>query len=145
MKSKINNVSTKPQMGQGSISLDNNYTKKYNCDYDETKGFHLSSFWGIDYLPQGATCGKHPIKLYPKLLLISIFLLFNQALSNPIDSMQDKITKLESLNTNQNNTLNKLQKVYTNTLTDRTNTLFLLKQYNALLLLESKIGALNGN
>lgn len=47
-------VSSKPcKAGLGSISLDNNYTRKYNCNNDETHNFHLCSFRSIDYLPRG--------------------------------------------------------------------------------------------
>ncbi|OCS15118.1 type IV secretion system protein [Campylobacter fetus subsp. venerealis] len=41
------------KVGLDLISLDNNYTNKYNCNNDESSSFHLCSFRGIDYLPRG--------------------------------------------------------------------------------------------
>ncbi|WP_233704098.1 hypothetical protein [Helicobacter mesocricetorum] len=43
-----------PTSGAKLISLDYNYTKEYNRNYDEFYGFHHCSFWGIDFRHKGA-------------------------------------------------------------------------------------------
>ncbi|WP_234446310.1 P-type conjugative transfer protein TrbJ [Campylobacter fetus] len=56
------------KVGLGLISLDNNYTNKYNCNNDESSSFHLCSFRGIDYLPRGCRLvAKTPHALYNKI------------------------------------------------------------------------------
>ncbi len=56
------------KVGLDLISLDNNYTNKYNCNNDESSSFHLCSFRGIDYLPRGCRLvAKTPHALYNKI------------------------------------------------------------------------------
>ncbi|WP_338439016.1 hypothetical protein CVIC9261_08725 (plasmid) [Campylobacter vicugnae] len=56
------------KVGLDLISLDNNYTNKYNCNNDESSSFHLCSFRGIDYLPRGCRLvAKTPYALYNKI------------------------------------------------------------------------------
>ncbi|MCR8708815.1 hypothetical protein [Campylobacter sp. RM5063] len=53
-------------------SLDYNYTKEYNYNYDEFSGIHLSSFRGLDFRHKGANLVANTPKNY-----IQIFNLIN--------------------------------------------------------------------
>lgn len=152
----------------GSISLDRNYTKQYNYYNNESYSFHYLLLLGHKLL---ATKGddlvantpknyiqkiktlifKIPIiykqKILNKIKFKIFFILIgfiNQALANPIDTMDKNITKLNEFHIQQNQNYEKYIKVKINTLIDISQSIFLLKQNNELLLIEQKIGAVNG-
>ncbi len=64
--------------------------------------------------------------------------------ANPIDSMSDKIVKLDEMQTEQNLKHRQNIQATINTLTQKEQNLFLLKQGNELLLNEQKTRAVNG-
>ncbi|WP_235605996.1 P-type conjugative transfer protein TrbJ [Campylobacter fetus] len=69
------------KVGLDLISLDNNYTNEYNCNNDESSGFHLCSFRGIDYLPRGCRLvAKTPQNYTKKLSKFFITLIFSTQL-----------------------------------------------------------------
>lgn len=71
-----------PTSGAKLISLDYNYTKEYNCNYDEFSGIHLSSFRGLDFDHKGANLVANTPRNYTKKLtasLLSLFLFSNIA------------------------------------------------------------------
>ncbi len=72
------------------------------------------------------------------------FLISNFILANPIDSMNDKLLQLKDLSEKQNTSIEKNKDAKINTLTQKQKSLFLLKQSNELILIEHKIGAVNG-
>lgn len=79
-----------------------------------------------------------------KELAILFFLIPNFILANPIDSMNDKLLQLGDLSEKQNTSIEKNKNAKINTLTQKQKSLFLLKQSNELILIEHKIGAVNG-
>ncbi|WP_416861372.1 hypothetical protein, partial [Helicobacter ganmani] len=79
-----------------------------------------------------------------KELAILFFLIPNFILANPIDSMNDKLLQLRDLSEKQNTSIEKNKNATINTLTQKQKSLFLLKQSNELILIEHKIGAVNG-
>lgn len=79
-----------------------------------------------------------------KTKLFFLFLLSNCVLANPIDSMNDKLLQLGDLSEEQNINIEKNKNAIINTLTQKQKSLFLLKQSNELILIEHKIGAVNG-
>lgn len=61
--------------GLDLISLDNNHTKEYNCNNDESTSFHLCSFRGLDYSPRGRTLvAMTPRNYIQKITKFKIFL-----------------------------------------------------------------------
>ncbi|WP_416860873.1 hypothetical protein [Helicobacter ganmani] len=79
-----------------------------------------------------------------KTKLFFLFLLSNCVSANPIDSMNDKLLQLKDLSEKQNTSIEKNKNAKINTLTQKQKSLFLLKQSNELILIEHKIGAVNG-
>lgn len=79
-----------------------------------------------------------------KKLAILFFLIPNFILANPIESMNDKLLQLGDLSEKQNTSIEKNKNAKINTLTQKQKSLFLLKQSNELILIEHKIGAING-
>lgn len=79
-----------------------------------------------------------------KELAILFFLIPNFILANPIESMNDKLLQLGDLSEKQNTSIEKNKNAKINTLTQKQKSLFLLKQSNELILIEHKIGAING-
>lgn len=139
------------------LSLDIKKAKQYNNPDNKHYDFHfLSLLSGVKFKPQGANLWRTPQRiisnLYKQKILHKIkfkifFILIgfiHQALANPIDTMDRNITKLNELHTQQNQNYEKYMKVKINTLTDISQSIFLLKQNNELLFIEQKIGAVNG-
>ncbi|AWI35161.1 type IV secretion system protein [Helicobacter apodemus] len=62
-----------PTSGAKLISLDYNYTKEYNCNYDEFRAIHLSSFWGLDFRYKGANLVANTPRNYIQKFKKSIF------------------------------------------------------------------------
>lgn len=80
-----------------------------------------------------------------KFFIFIIFLSLNYlCFANPIDSMNEDIVKLDEVNTEQNQNQKQNIGVKIDTLTQKAQTLFLLKQNNELILNEQKIGVTNG-
>lgn len=80
------------------ISLDSNYTKKYNYSNDEVDGFHLYSFWGINFCHRVQPVANTLMKLYNNFKsLYKAFFLFlflstahaNKEAQNIIDSASE--------------------------------------------------------
>ncbi|EHK4961106.1 type IV secretion system protein [Campylobacter upsaliensis] len=76
-----------PTSGARLKSLDCNYTKEYNYNYDEFSGIHLSSFKGIDFRHKGANLVANTLQNYIQkckksiLILTSLLILPNLAFS----------------------------------------------------------------
>ncbi|EAJ1255037.1 type IV secretion system protein [Campylobacter lari] len=64
-----------PTSGARLISLDCNYTKEYNYNYDEFSGIHLSSFRGLDFRHKGANLVANTPKNYIQKFKKSILIL----------------------------------------------------------------------
>lgn len=79
-----------------------------------------------------------------KLLIFIMFFNMNFCFANPIDTMNEDIIKLDELNTEQNQKHRQNIGAKVDTLTQKAQSLFLLKQNNELILNEQKIGATNG-
>lgn len=79
-----------------------------------------------------------------KLFIFTIFLSSNLLFANPIDSMNENIVKLDKLNTEQNQKHKQNIGAKVDTLTQKAQSLFLIRQNNELILNEQKIGATNG-
>lgn len=76
-----------PTSGAKLISLDCNYTKEYNCSYDEFDAIHLSSFRGLDFRYKGANLVANTPKNYtPKLkkIFLALFFIANTAFAGGI-------------------------------------------------------------
>lgn len=81
-----------------------------------------------------------PNKLFVFIMLLNMNLCF----ANPIDSMNKNIQELEELHTQQNQKHRQNIGAKIDTLTQKSQTLFLIKQNNYLIFNEQKIGATNG-
>ncbi|ECP6302853.1 type IV secretion system protein [Campylobacter jejuni] len=63
-----------PTSGARLISLDYYHTKKYNNNYDEFYGIHLSSFRGLDFRHKGANLVANTLRNYTQKFKKSIFI-----------------------------------------------------------------------
>lgn len=149
-KPQGDSLSTSQKARFGSISLDIKDTKQYNNPDNESCNFHYLLLLGHKLL---ATKGPSLVaktpqnyikksKIFICKCLFLAFISVNLSYANPIDTMNDKINELNNLNAEQNTKLNQSINARANTLTQKSKSLFLLKQNNELLMLEHKIQSL---
>lgn len=147
-------ITTPAKAGDYLISLDRAKHYKYNYNNDELNNTHRLLLLGHRFVPQGAKLWHTPREivadsfaklrfvLFLKCFIALICLIPNLSYANPIDTMNEKINEFNNLNTEQNTKLNQSINAKANTLTQKSKSLFLLKQNNELLMLEHKIQAL---
>ena len=81
--------------------------------------------------------------MFYKLFFIGI-ILCSISFANPIDNMNELIIRLNEFHTEENQKHQQNIQTKINTLTEKSQSLFLLRQNNELLLNEQKIGVING-
>ncbi|MBX7491219.1 hypothetical protein [Helicobacter turcicus] len=91
------------------ISLDYNYTNKYNYNDDFFNGHKNHLISGARFMPQGSVCGKHPIKLYLNSFLILSFLFTNTLFANPLEPKNFTAKSHQELQQNNNQSLEDLK------------------------------------